>query len=352
MTTQPTQTAPTPASSSDGHAVHVLEFPGGYTRSTGPVIGRFLTGLRSGRIYGVKTPDGKVLFPPTEYDPVTAAALGAADEDWVEVGPAGTVTSWTWVDAPRPDHPLDRPFAWALVKPDGADTAMLHAVDSGSAEAMATGMRVHATWRAERTGSVKDITCFVPGEGPAEVPAPAPAQGRALAGEAEALAGEAELEPVTVVTLPHRLEYRLRPGTVWNHFIDGMAEGQIRATRCAACGKVYVPPRGACPADGLPATEWVDLPDTGVLTTFAVNNVPAAGAPEVPFISGYVLLDGADIAMLVLISDVPWQDVRIGMRVRAVWVPDAERTRSVKNLKWFAPTGEPDIPFERFEEYV
>ncbi|ACU71999.1 protein of unknown function DUF35 [Catenulispora acidiphila DSM 44928] len=335
MTTQNTQNAQTP--DSDDRALHVLEFPGGYTRSTGPVIGRFLTGLRDGQLLGVRTPDGKVLVPPTEYDPQTAAALGDAEEDWVQVGPAGTVTSWTWVDAPRADHPMNRPFAWALIKPDGADTALLHAVDSGSKAAMATGMRVHPSWRAERSGSIKDIAFFAPGEGPAEVPA---------------LASEAALEPVSVVTLPHRLEYRLRPGTVWNHFIDGMAEGQIRATRCPACGKVYVPPRGACPADGLPATEWVDLPDTGVLTTFAVNNVPAAGAPEVPFISGYVLLDGADIAMLALVSDVPWQEVRIGMRVRAVWVPDAERTRSVKNLKWFAPTGEPDVPFERFEEYV
>ena len=321
----------------DDRVLHVLEFPGGYTRSTGPVIGRFLTGLRSGHLSGVRTPDGRVLTPPTEYDPDTAAALGGADEDWVRVGPAGTVTSWTWVDVPRHDHPLDRPFAWALIKPDGADTAMLHAVDGGSKAAMTTGMRVHATWRSERTGSVKDIAFFAPGQGPAEVPAPA---------------GEAELDPVSVVTLPHRLEYRLRPGAVWNRFVEAMARGQIHATRCPACGKVYVPPRGACPADGLPATEWVDLPDTGVLTTFAVNNVPAAGAPEVPFISGYVLLDGADIAMLALVSDVPWRDVRIGMRVKAVWVPEAERTRSVRNLKWFAPTGEPDVPYERFEEYV
>ena len=89
-----------------------------------------------------------------------------------------------------------------------------------------------------------------------------------------------------------------------------------------------------------------------MLTTYAVNNIPAAGAPEVPFVCGYVLLDGADIAMLALVSGVPWQDVRLGMRVKAVWVPEAERTRSVKNLKWFAPIGEPDVPFEQYEEYV
>ena len=51
---------------------HVLEYPGGYTRSVGPVIGRFLTGLRDGRIEAVRLADGRVLVPPTEYDPPRA----------------------------------------------------------------------------------------------------------------------------------------------------------------------------------------------------------------------------------------------------------------------------------------
>ena len=51
----------------------VLEFPGGYTRTTGPVIGRFLTELRDGRLVGVRTAAGRVLVPPLEYDPATAS---------------------------------------------------------------------------------------------------------------------------------------------------------------------------------------------------------------------------------------------------------------------------------------
>jgi uncharacterized OB-fold protein len=329
--------------------LHVLEFPGGYTRSTGPVIGRFLTGLRDGRIFGVRAEDGRVLVPPSEYDPLTAAPLGDSAADWVEVGPAGTVTTWTWVDEPRAEHPLDRPFGWALVRLDGAGSALLHAVDAGSKAAMATGMRVHVVWRTERTGSITDIVCFRAGEGPASAsPLPPFSPDSPLPPTGDG----ADREPISIVTIPSRLEYRLRSGVVWNRFIDGMALGQVRGTRCPACRKVYVPPRGACPACGVPAPEWVDLPDTGVLTTFAVNNIPAVGAPEVPFVCGYVLLDGADIAMLVLVSGVPWDQVRMGMRVKAVWVPEAERTRSVRNLKWFTPTGEPDVPFETYEEYV
>ncbi len=96
-------------------APHVLEFP--YKRSLGPVIGGFMTGLRDGRILGARTKDGRVIVPPTEYDPETG---GDVEADLVEVGPSGTVRTWSWASNPRPDQPLDRPFAWVLVDLDGA----------------------------------------------------------------------------------------------------------------------------------------------------------------------------------------------------------------------------------------
>jgi uncharacterized OB-fold protein len=137
-------------------AAHVLEYP--YHRSVGPVLGRFLAGLREGRIEGVRTATGKVLVPPAEYDPET----GEPTEGFVEVGPSGSVTSWAWVLTPRPNHPLDRPFAWALIRLDGSDTAMLHAVDAGDPSRMRTGLRVCVRWREERVGHIHDIVCFEP----------------------------------------------------------------------------------------------------------------------------------------------------------------------------------------------
>ncbi len=143
-------------------APHVLEYP--YVRSVGPVIGAFLTGLRDGRILGAQSRDAQgkatVIVPPTEYDPVTSADVGAL----VEVGQSGVVTTWSWAPEPKKDQPLDRPFAWVLVRLDGATTAMLHVVDAGSLDAMSSGMRVTARWRpaAERVGRVQDIECFVP----------------------------------------------------------------------------------------------------------------------------------------------------------------------------------------------
>ncbi len=139
-------------------ASHVLEYP--YTRSVGPVIGRFFTGLRERRIEGVRARDGRVLVPPREYDPVTSEAL----DEFVEVGQVGVVTSWAWVYSPRRNQPLDRPFAWALVRLDGADTALLHAVDAGDESRMRTGMRVRVRWREETVGEIRDIVCFEPEE--------------------------------------------------------------------------------------------------------------------------------------------------------------------------------------------
>ena len=135
-------------------ATHVLEYP--YTRSVGPVIGRFLGALKDGRIEGVKTRDGRVLVPPLEYDPDTGEPV---TDEWVEVGQAGVVTTWAWLPEPRSNNPLQEPFAWALVQLDGADTAMLHLVDAEESR-METGMRVRARWREERQGLVTDIECF------------------------------------------------------------------------------------------------------------------------------------------------------------------------------------------------
>jgi uncharacterized OB-fold protein len=137
-------------------APYVLEYT--YRRSVGPVLGEFLAALREERILGARTAGGRVIVPPAEYDPETSDATTGL----VEVGPSGVVTTWSWVESPRPRQPLTKPFAWALVRLDGADTPLLHAVDAGSIGKMQTGMRVRPRWRAEKSGQIGDIECFEP----------------------------------------------------------------------------------------------------------------------------------------------------------------------------------------------
>jgi uncharacterized OB-fold protein len=133
-----------------------------YRRSVGPVVGDFLTALREGRLVGSTTGSGRVIVPPIEYDPDTGDAL----DEIVDVADRGVVTQWAWVEEPLRFHPLDRPFAWALIQVDGADTALLHALDAESPDRVESGMRVQARWRAERRGHITDIECFEPEAAP------------------------------------------------------------------------------------------------------------------------------------------------------------------------------------------
>ena len=127
-----------------------------YTRSTGPVVGRFLTELRDRNIVGIKASDGRVVVPPMEYDPDTAEELS----EFVDVGQEGEIVSFAWVREPREAHPSAQPFAWAMIKLDGADVPMVHWVRASEESAVSTGARVRAVWAEQTTGFITDINGF------------------------------------------------------------------------------------------------------------------------------------------------------------------------------------------------
>jgi uncharacterized OB-fold protein len=127
-----------------------------FQRTTGPVIGAFLTGLRSGTVLGIRDTAGRVVCPPVEYDPQSGEPL----TEMVEVGDEGTVTSWSWVGEVRDGQPLDEPHALALIQLDGADTSMLHVIDAPGPDAVSTGARVRIRWAEDRQGLLGDIACF------------------------------------------------------------------------------------------------------------------------------------------------------------------------------------------------
>jgi uncharacterized protein len=313
-----------------------LEIGFDYTRSLGPTLSQFMGALATRQILGSRSADGRVHAPPFEFDPVTFEP----PDELVPVGPEGTVTTWSWAPRPLEGQPLAHPFAWALIRLDGADTAMLHAVDAGSAAAMRTGMRVRPRWAEHRAGDIRDIVCFEPSAGP-----PEPA--RPTAGEA------GPPEPVAMMTAPVRLHYEHTASPEESRFLRGLADGRLLAQRCPACGKVYIPPRGACPTDGVPTTDEVELPDHGIVTTFCVVNVDYPGQRvSAPYVAASVLLDGADIPFQHLILGCDPDEVRMGMRVRAEWKPRAEWGTTLENIDHFRPTGEPDAPYQSYAHHL
>ncbi|MEU0313659.1 OB-fold domain-containing protein [Nocardioides sp. NPDC006273] len=330
-----------------------------YTRSTGPVLGRFFTGLRDATVVGGRLSDGRVAVPPPEYDPISHQAV----TEFVELPDTGTVTSWTWVSEPVAGQPFDRPFAYALITIDGADVPWLHAVDVASPEEIETGMKVRVKWAEERTGAVTDLT-FVPDSVGLGTPPPSGSGGST---SAETLVGATSFRPasaasgvetntvddVTGIVTPVSLDYNYAASPEESSFFRGLAEGRILGQRCPRCQKVYVPPRGACPTDGVPTAEEIELSHVGTVTTFCVVNVPFLGQKiKPPYVSAYVLLDGADIALQHLILDIPADEVRMGMRVKAVWKPREEWVTSIENISHFAPTDEPDADFDSYKHHL
>ncbi|MFJ8659947.1 Zn-ribbon domain-containing OB-fold protein [Streptomyces sp. NPDC093795] len=326
-----TTAAPTPTPPPEAlRAPLVVEFP--FTRSLGPVQSAFLTGLRERTVLGVRTEAGEVLVPPVEYDPATAAEL----RDLVEVAAAGTVTTWAWNPEPRPGQPLTTPFAWALVRLDGADTALLHALDAPGPEAVRTGLRVRIRWAAERSGAITDIACFEP-------------YSSAQAAEPEPHTGEFDA-PVTGIIAPARLDYTYSPGRAQTRYLHALAERRTVGERCPSCAKVYVPPRGACPTCGIATTDQVEVGPRGTVTTYCIVNIKARNAGndaiEVPYVYAHIALDGAGLALHGRIGGIPYDQVRMGLRVEPVWSEDG------RYPDHYRPTGEPDADYDTYKELL
>jgi len=314
-----------------------------YTRSLGPVLSRFMSALSQQQVLGGVLSDGRVVVPPPEYDPVTHAAV----TELVPVASTGVVQSWTWVPEPVKDQPLARPFAFAHVLLDGADAPILHAVAVDSPGDISTGMRVQVRWAEERTGTIRDIAWFEPAP---EVELVETRESVRTEVSTGSTTGSAD---VTGIVSPVNLEYVYAASPEESKFFRGLAEGRILGQRCPTCQKVYVPPRGACPVDGVPTTDEVELPDRGTVTTFCIVNVPFQGQKiQPPYVSAYVLLDGADIAFLHLILECEASEVRMGMRVEAVWKPREEWTTDLNNIKYFRPTGEPDADYDTYKQHL
>ena len=305
-----------------------ITFP--YKRSLGPVTGAFMTALTEKRILGIRNGDG-VLLPPMEWDPATGAELA---NELVEVGPAGTVESWTWVPEPTEQHPLDRPFGFAFIRLDGASTPLLYAVDAGSSGAMSDGMRVAPRWKGQRIGHITDIACFVPGE-QSEV-------------DGDDLGPAAE--PVTMMDYTASIKYRNPVPPTSDLVVERSREKRLVGFQCPVCERVYVGGRGVCPIDSLEFHEQhaIDLPHTGTITNFVViTPVQYPGQTETePFARVFVLLDGFDVVLAYQpVIDLPVDDVRVGVRVGAVWASPAEDTEGnlYGRLIGWIPNGEADV---------
>ena len=127
-----------------------------YKRSSGPVMSEFFEALGQQKILGTKSSAGKVFSPAAEFDPETNEPL----KEMIEVGPGGVVESFSWIEDPKHHHLIKEPFAFALIKLDGADTSMLHMVTQCNEADLRIGSRVGANWSEIQEQRITDIKFF------------------------------------------------------------------------------------------------------------------------------------------------------------------------------------------------
>ena len=140
------------------------------------------------------------------------------------------------------------------------------------------------------------------------------------------------------------LKYAWDNGVALSRYLAELKEGRIIGRRCNSCKRVLVPPRLFCEICWRPTDEWTHVKDTGTILTVVVSHVNW-DASRVKKGHRYhtpavIELDGAgkDQGILHLIDEMEPYDLKIGMRVKAVWKKPEERTGSITDIKYFKVT--------------
>ncbi|UCG84083.1 MAG: Zn-ribbon domain-containing OB-fold protein [Dehalococcoidia bacterium] len=126
-------------------------------------------------------------------------------------------------------------------------------------------------------------------------------------------------------------------GAVGSRFLIALRDKKkILGTKCTTCNRVYVPARSVCKDCFSQLDEWVEVSTRGTLLTYTVCNVPNPVQPDdTPITYGIIQLDGADTGFVHMLGEVDPEELRIGMRVQAVF--KEEREASVLDIRYFKP---------------
>ena len=137
-----------------------------------------------------------------------------------------------------------------------------------------------------------------------------------------------------------KIRYAWSTGTAMSRFLKELKNGRIIARKCHKCGRIVVPPRMFCELCFRPTDEWVYVKDTGVINTYSISYLAAdASRVKEPILVAVIELDGASkgIAIFHHLGEVKKEDVKFGMKVKAVWKPPEERTGAITDIKYFKP---------------
>lgn len=134
--------------------------------------------------------------------------------------------------------------------------------------------------------------------------------------------------------------YAWDTGVAIGRYLEELKAGRLFGRRCDKCRRTVIPPRMFCEMCFRPTDEWVMLQDTGTVVTFSLCYVTwdmkRLTEPQIPAV---IDIDGASKGMGIMhmLSQVEPDDVKIGMRVQAVWKPADERQGAITDILYFKP---------------
>jgi len=134
-----------------------------------------------------------------------------------------------------------------------------------------------------------------------------------------------------------KVPYKWYVGEVGSRFLVALRDKkEFWGTKCPKCNTVYVPPQKNCGECFVPADTWVQVKDTGTLESFTVVHYSHTMQPDSsPLIYGLIKLDGADGSILHLVDGVDPKDLKVGVKMKAVFSEKREGT--ILDISHFAP---------------
>jgi len=285
-----------------------------YTLTAGRAMGTFLAELGQQRIIGSRCAAcDTVRVPAQDF----CGDCGADADELVLVPNAGVLEAWTVTDQ----------GVIAFVRLDGTAVPFLHQIVDTDPATLTMGMRVEASWAPEPVGAVLDLLGFMP-------------NADAAIGEVQGTGETAA--PIEQLAYRMELDYEHAYGHYYGTLFDGIQNSRrIRGVRCPSCRNVLVPPRPVCEACYVATTDWIDVPDTGVVQACSMCTIEFVGqlVPP-PYVYAEIVLDGSSTRLIHTVGGISAEEARDGVikpgsRVKAVW--SERRTGSLTDIDYFAP---------------
>lgn len=133
------------------------------------------------------------------------------------------------------------------------------------------------------------------------------------------------------------IENQYTAGIAGERFLRTLKDkGRLLAARCPEHKIMYLPAPLFCERCFRPLEDWQELEPRGKLLTYTTLHVDLDGQPLAePQIFGFIKISGSDGGLIHRLGEVKPQQLKTGMAMEAVLLPQSERQGSILDIRYF-----------------